>query len=59
MSEVAEMLGVTRQRVHELRGRPDFPAPRWVVGRRAMWLATDIETFVASWPRKVGRPRAD
>jgi prophage regulatory protein len=35
--EVAELLGVSRQRVHQLAERPDFPAPVAVLAAGKIW----------------------
>ena len=40
--EVAELLGVTRQRVYQLRDAPDFPRSS---GRPARWSRADIEQW--------------
>jgi len=48
--EVARMLGLTRQRVHQLSREPGFP-PAEPVGRRAVWQRADIE----AWARAHGR----
>lgn len=50
-TELAEMLGVTRQRARQLSERPDFPAPIAVMGRRPIWRIEDIE----GWAALVGR----
>jgi predicted DNA-binding transcriptional regulator AlpA len=56
--EVAEILGVSRQRVHQLIGdHPAFPPPIVRVGSGPLWLRTTIEAFNQSWVRKPGRPR--
>ena len=55
-SEVGEMLGVTRQRVHQLSGRPDFPVPLVKVAMGPLWDARAIRAFAEGWARKAGRP---
>lgn len=57
VSEIAEMLGVTSQRVSALRHRPDFPAPVAELRSGPIWRLADIQRFVEMWPRKPGRPR--
>lgn len=57
VSELAELLGVTRQRVAELRHRPDFPAPVTQLKAGPVWRIDDLSRFVDEWDRKPGRPR--
>jgi predicted DNA-binding transcriptional regulator AlpA len=55
VTEIAAMLGVSRQRIDQLiRTHPDFPRPvaELVAGR--IWLRPDIET----WARRTGREPA-
>ena len=50
--EVAEMLGVSRQRVHQLRHEhPDFPTPVADLKAGKIWFRTDI----VSWAARHGR----
>jgi predicted DNA-binding transcriptional regulator AlpA len=45
-AEVGRMLGVTRQRVHQLRAEhKDFPSPALEHPRAAFWKARDIERW--------------
>lgn len=55
-TEVADELGVTRQRVHQLRANPAFPAPLADLRGGAIWEADAIRTFNRQWQRKPGRP---
>jgi predicted DNA-binding transcriptional regulator AlpA len=57
VTEVAKLLGVSRQRVAELRHRTDFPEPIVELAAGPVWTRTSLEHFVASWPRRPGRPR--
>ena len=51
------MLGVTRQRVHQLSGQhPEFPAPYARLGVGPVWTRPTIEAFQQRWTRKPGRP---
>lgn len=43
--EIALMLGVTRQRVTQLRQETDFPPPRAVLATGYIWHDTDIEKY--------------
>ncbi|MDN5917786.1 MAG: helix-turn-helix domain-containing protein [Pseudonocardia sp.] len=55
--DVAELLGVSRQRVHQLHtGHRDFPAPYARLGAGPIWARQAVEAFDRSWTRKPGRP---
>jgi len=55
--EAAKILGVNRQRVHQLATEhPDFPQPLYRLGVGSLWLRSAIEAFAARWERKPGRP---
>ena len=62
VSEVAQMLGVTRQRVHALArdDRKDFPKPSATLAAGRIWLRSDIEEWAVAQGRLVFafRPRA-
>jgi len=56
--EIAELLGVTRQRVHQLAAdNPLFPEPFIRLGSGPLWIADAIRRFDREWSRKPGRPR--
>lgn len=56
-TDVAEVLGVSRQRVHQLAAdHPDFPAPYARLGSGPIWTRPAIDRFAATWTRKPGRP---
>lgn len=58
-SEVAALLGVTRQRVHQLATEhPQFPAPLVRVAMGPLWDERAVEAFARSWARTPGRPAA-
>jgi len=57
VTEVARELGVSRQRVSELRVKPGFPAPVAELSAGPVWKASSLRRFLASWERKPGRPR--
>jgi hypothetical protein len=51
MAEIAEMLGVTRQRVAQLiESYDDFPAPEVELTAGRIWSRTAIETWIAAHP---------
>jgi hypothetical protein len=56
-TEVAEELGVSRQRVHQLRETTAFPAPLADLRGGAVWDAAAIRRFNSEWERKPGRPK--
>jgi predicted DNA-binding transcriptional regulator AlpA len=56
--EIAEILGVSQQRVHQLiASYEDFPAPEADLAVGRVWSRTPIDRWVHSHPRKPGRPR--
>lgn len=58
--EVGEILGVSRQRVHQLiNENKSFPPPLVRLGSGPIWLRATIEAFNSSWTRKPGRPKLD
>lgn len=50
-TEIADLLGVSRQRVQQLAKTEGFPAPHDVLTMGAVWLKVDIER----WARETGR----
>jgi hypothetical protein len=57
-ADIAEELGVKRQRVHQLRHTAAFPAPLAELGGGAVWDAAAVRHFAKNWSRKPGRPRS-
>jgi len=57
-AEIADLLGVTRQRVHQLRNTNAFPAPLADLRGGAVWDAAAVRKFDSEWTRTPGRPRA-
>lgn len=55
-AEIAEELGVARQRVHQLRSTAAFPAPLAELRGGAVWNAAAVRKFAQEWERKPGRP---
>jgi predicted DNA-binding transcriptional regulator AlpA len=56
-TDVAELLGISRQRVHQLHSEhPRFPAPYIRLGSGPIWTRPVIEEFARVWTRKPGRP---
>jgi prophage regulatory protein len=50
--EIRELLGVSRQRVHQLTRRCDFPAPVAELSRGKVWLRDDIDAWIAQRERR-------
>jgi predicted DNA-binding transcriptional regulator AlpA len=50
-AEIAQLLGVSRQRVQQLIASPDFPAPDAVLAMGKVWLRADV----IAWARAHGR----
>jgi predicted DNA-binding transcriptional regulator AlpA len=61
MAEIAEMLGVTRQRVGQLiETYEDFPSPEVELSGGRVWSRTAIETWIVSHPERApGRPEPE
>ena len=57
VSEIAELIGVTRQRASAIAKRADFPAPVATLSAGPVWTRVSLNRFVEEWPRKEGRPR--
>lgn len=59
VSEVAGILGVTRQRALEVSRRPDFPKPIAELAAGPVWNRHAVARFLERWPRRrTGRPRS-
>lgn len=53
-SEVAEVLSVSKQRIHALRKMAEFPEPFKTLASTPLWDRAEVMTFLASWrPWKV------
>ena len=61
VSEVAELLEVSRQRVAKLRERPDFPDPLGELAQGPVWDLDAVQAWNGSGLRQsaAGRPRAE
>jgi hypothetical protein len=57
VTEVAKLLGVSRQRVSELRGSSLLPAPVAELAAGPVWSVSTLTRFIDTWERKPGRPR--
>lgn len=56
-TDVAHLLGVSRQRLYQLTERPGFPPPATQLARGALWRREDIEAFAAGRPRRADLSR--
>ena len=56
---VCDYLGVSRQRLSQLRHTEWFPSPAIEVGRSVLWRARDIEELAATWIRRSGPKKRD
>jgi hypothetical protein len=55
-TEVTELLGVSRQRLHDLRTAGRFPLPIADLAGGPIWLQSTVDAFLEAWDRKPGRP---
>ena len=56
LTEIAAMLGLSRQRVHRIASTdPTFPKPQAELSAGLIWRRSHVE----AWARKSGRPIAD
>jgi prophage regulatory protein len=51
LTEIAEMLGISRQRADQLVRQAGFPAPDAVITAGRIWRTEDVE----AWARATGR----
>jgi hypothetical protein len=47
--EIAELLGVTKQRAHKLAAKPGFPAPVASDGRGRLSSRREIQSWARAW----------
>lgn len=60
VTEIGKLLGVSRQRVDQLRREhPDFPPPDAELAAGPIWRASKLRGFLGSWERRPGRPKRD
>lgn len=48
-SEVAKVLGVSKQRIHALRKNKKFPQPVVVLAATPIWDSREINAFLRDW----------
>jgi predicted DNA-binding transcriptional regulator AlpA len=54
-ADVARLLGVSRQRAHQLSGQPGFARPIGRLGRSLVWRRRDVD----AWAMRTGRAISD
>lgn len=52
LTEVAELLGVTRQRASQLRHIPGFPKPIKMLAMGPIWEAAEIRKWKTEWEQE-------
>jgi len=57
VSEIAKILGVSRQRVSALQSREGFPEPIVRLRSGPVWTRPSLNFFVDDWDRTAGRPK--
>jgi predicted DNA-binding transcriptional regulator AlpA len=58
VTDIAEMLGVTRVTADRYARRPDFPEPLGHAAGGRVWLRAEVEEWARkTLPLRVGRPR--
>lgn len=57
-AEVCSRLGVSRQRLSQLRQQSWFPTPTTFAGKRPLWRERSIDDFATTWVRKSGRKKS-
>lgn len=59
VSELSQLLGVSRQRASELARSRHFPKPFAALAAGPVWLEPSISRFVREWERRPGRPKSE
>ena len=55
LSRIAELLGVTKQRAHQLADEPGFPAPVADDGGSRLWDRRKVERWAKRWRAEKAR----
>jgi eukaryotic-like serine/threonine-protein kinase len=58
LSDLAAVLGVSRQRALQIRQREDFPAPLGETSQGWIWDLDEVSKWIDTGPRSAGRPSA-
>lgn len=56
ITEIASLLGVSRQRASALQANPSFPVPVASLASGPIWRRRDLTRFEETWSRQPGRP---
>jgi hypothetical protein len=59
VAEVAELLGVSKQRASDLAHSEGFPAPVATLRAGPIWRRSQLARFAGGWERRPGRPRRE
>ena len=59
VSELGDLLGVSRQRASIVAKSPTFPRPVTILQAGPVWTEPSVRRFIDEWERKPGRPRRD
>lgn len=57
VGEIAEILGVSKQRAHQIAQRADFPKPVQQLAATPLWHERDVRRFAETRNQRPGRPR--
>ena len=50
--EIAELLGVTKQRAHQIAAEPGFPVPVGKDARGRLWDRRQVKAWAKGWRRE-------
>lgn len=56
LSEIADLLGVSKRTATRYSARPDFPRPAAKLAMGPIWHKADIENWIPATPVRRGRP---
>jgi predicted DNA-binding transcriptional regulator AlpA len=56
LAEVAKLLAVTKRTASRYAARDDFPSPVADLAMGPVWLAAEVEDWIAKTPIRRGRP---
>jgi hypothetical protein len=57
VAELAERLGVTRQRASDLARASSFPRPITTLASGPVWAEPTVTRYIGTWTRRPGRPK--
>lgn len=58
-AEIAERLGVTRQRAYQITARRDFPEPIAHLAMGQVWETSDVEAWIRERRPELAEPDGD